>query len=233
MRLAQYIAHTGHCSRRQASRVIEQARVTVNGLLAGHLHFVDDNDEVAVDGELVTMISGHRYFLYHKPVGVDCNLNGDDPNSLIHFMPTDEGMRLFPVGRLDKDSSGLLVLTNDGHLANRWLSPKYKHAKEYEVSVIPSFWRQQRQDITLNDVFINGMNTPMLIKGKATTKCEVIVTDKLSFTISMTQGLNRQIRRMCANQGYKVTNLKRVAFAGFRLGELAIGTYKEVIISIK
>lgn len=231
MRLAQFIAQSGHSSRRQASRLIEQQRVRVNGVLATHLSFVDVEDHVMVDEQPLEIAQSNRYFLFHKPVGVDCNLNIDDKDSLIHLLPLSDTLRLFPVGRLDKDSCGLLILTNDGHLTHRWLSPQFKQPKCYEVCVLPTYWRQQQGAVLLDDKFITGMNTPMLIKGKATQQSELTISGYLTFTIVMMQGLNRQIRRMCAKQGYQVTHLKRVGFAGFRLGDLAVGAYKELTTS--
>lgn len=223
MRLAQFISMAGYCSRRQASRLIDDNKVIVNGKLAGQLTFVSAIDHVMINAIVLTLAPTFVCYRYHKPIGIDCNLDINDADSLIHHLPKQETIRLFPIGRLDKDSCGLLLLTNDGPLANRLLSPAFKQPKRYEVIVVPSFENTQQGVTSLDDQFIEGMNTPMVIKGHHTQPCEIDITGALSYTITMTQGLNRQIRRMSANQGFKVVHLKRVNFACISLLGLAVG----------
>jgi len=226
VRLAQFISSAGHCSRRQAARLIDDHQVIVNGVVADHLTFVTNTDEVMIGQVKLRLIEETFCYRYHKPVGIDCNLERNNPHSLIHHLPKDAPVRLYPIGRLDKDSCGLLLLTNDGQLANRLLSPTFKQPKIYEVSVTSSFENRQQGLMSLNDAFIEGMGQPILIKGRQTQPCIIVITGPLSFTITMTQGLNRQIRRMSANQGFKVRHLKRVEFAGIPLEGLSLGEYE-------
>lgn len=218
----------GHCSRRQASRLIDDNQVIVNDQPAGHLTFVCAKDSVVVQGKLLSQPSTFQYFIYHKPVGIDCNLQPQDPDSLIHVLAQLSDERLFPVGRLDKDSCGLLLLTNDGTLTNQLLSPEFKQPKCYQVTVTPSFSNLEKGNVTLTADFISQMNKPITIKGKRTGPCDITLIDDLSFEISLTQGLNRQIRRMCGNQGFTVTHLKRVSFAGVMLGDFKEGECREL-----
>lgn len=227
MRLTKMIGGVGYCSRRQASRLIEEGRVSVNGEGAQHLTFVDYDDKICIDGEAIDMSNEKYYFAYHKPVGIDCNLNIDDPDSLLHVMPQ-SFPRLFPIGRLDKDSCGLLLLTNDGELANRLLQPEFKQPKCYDVRVEPSFSNRSRNIVELSDDFQLQMNEPIMIKGKLTTACKITLTDDLRFTITLTQGLNRQIRKMCSHLGFNVTHLKRLSMANIMLGSLPTGEWRTV-----
>jgi len=184
LRLAQFISTAGYCSRRQASRLIDDNQVLVNGETAGHLTFVSASDDIVVEGNLLTAPS---------------------------------------------DSCGLLLLTNDGALTNQLLSPEFKQPKCYQVTVTPSFHNLQQGNSTLTADFITQMNQPITIKGKQTQPCDITLIDDLSFEISLTQGLNRQIRRMCATQGFTVTHLKRVSFAGVLLGDLEEGESRELV----
>lgn len=227
MRLAKMIGAAGYCSRRQASRLIEEGRVQVNDNVAQHLTFVECDDRIRIDGVLIDAVSEKHYFIYHKPVGIDCNLNVDDPDSLLHVMPQ-SFPRLFPIGRLDKDSCGLLILTNDGELANRLLQPEFKQPKCYEVCVQPNFNNRSRNKVTLCQDFQSQMNRPISIKGKLTTACKITLLNDLSFTITLTQGLNRQIRKMCSNLGFKVTHLKRLSMSNIVLGNLRAGEWRTV-----
>jgi len=227
MRLAKMIGGAGHCSRRQASRLIADGRVSVNGDIAHHLTFVDHEDKISIDGEVINVFNEKYYVVYHKPVGIDCNLNVSDPDSLLHLIPQ-SFPRLFPIGRLDKDSCGLLLLTNDGELANRLLQPQFKQTKCYEVCVEPSFSNRTNNNIALSDDFESQMNQPIMIRGKLTTVCEITLIDDLRFTITLTQGLNRQIRKMCSHLGFNVTHLKRLSMANIALGSLLSGEWRVV-----
>lgn len=227
MRLAKMIGAAGYCSRRQASRLIDAGRVEVNDSIAQHLTFVAPSDKIRIDGKEIRVFSEKHYVVYHKPVGIDCNLNVEDPNSLCHVIPTSLP-RVFPIGRLDKDSSGLLLLTNDGELTNRLLHPAFKQEKCYEVIVKPSFHNRSTNNLTFNTSFVSKMNQPLMIKGKQTAACEIELLDELSFNITLTQGLNRQIRRMCSNLGFYVTHLKRISLANITLSELAVGDFRSL-----
>jgi len=226
VRLAQFISRAGHCSRRQASRLIDDSQVLVNGVVAGHLTFITKADKVTIGEQEINTAEQFLCYRYYKPVGIDCNLELKNKASLIHYLPQDTSVRLYPIGRLDKDSCGLLLLTNDGKLTNRLLSPAFKRPKIYDVTVSPSFKNRQQGITSLNDTFINGMAQPLMIKGCATQPCDIVITGPLTFRITMTQGLNRQIRRMSANQGFKVTHLRRINFAGVSLAGLELGEYK-------
>ncbi|SFD73975.1 pseudouridine synthase [Pseudoalteromonas denitrificans DSM 6059] len=133
MRLAKYIGHSGYCSRKQASRHIDNGDVLVNGQAANHIDHVNEQDDITILGQKITVDINRVYYAYHKPVGVDCKLNIDDPASLLHHLP--KVQRVYPIGRLDKDSRGLLILTNDGEFCNQMTHPDFEHEKEYEVKV--------------------------------------------------------------------------------------------------
>lgn len=227
MRLAKMIGGAGYCSRRQASRLIEEGRVSVNDETAQHLTFVGYDDKICIDGEAIDICNEKYYVAYHKPVGIDCNLTIGDPDSLLHVMPQSLP-RLFPIGRLDKDSCGLLLLTNDGELANKLLHPEFKQPKCYDVCVEPSFSNRINNSVELSDDFQLQMNQPIVIKGKLTTACEITLTDELRFTITLTQGLNRQIRKMCSHLGFNVTHLRRLSMANIVLGSLGAGEWRTV-----
>ncbi|RZF81929.1 pseudouridine synthase [Pseudoalteromonas sp. CO325X] len=205
IRVAKFLSHAGVCSRRQASRLITAERVRVNGALAQHITHVSSHDHITVDGEEVLGLAPKRYFAYHKPVGIDCKLQPHNPHSLIHHLPA--GPRVYPVGRLDKDSRGLLILTNDGALCQRLSHPDFAHQKEYWVEV----------DKPLNPEFFVHMRSGITL-GEHTTRpcvCEPLSTTR--FKIILTQGLNRQIRKMAKHCGYRVTDLMRVRIGDYVL----------------
>ena len=230
MRLNKYIGDAGYCSRREADRLIEAGKVAVNGKTALVGMQVKEGDTVTVDGVLVGRSETDHKIIYafYKPRGVVCTM-ADEPDSLFRFLknrclenPFSENgfsARVYPIGRLDKDSDGLVLLTNDGELTNRILKTADNHQKEYAVKV--------NKDIT--DAFIRGMAAGVEIvdgnKGvKVTTrKCRVEKTGRRSFIIVLEQGLNRQIRRMCGAFGYEVTALRRVRIMNIRLNGLKEG----------
>ncbi|MGZ9897162.1 pseudouridine synthase [Shewanella gaetbuli] len=214
-RLAQYLAMCGVASRRQASRLIQSGRVTYNQRNATHIDMVDTQQplpDVMVDGVKICLPEAKVYWLYHKPVGVDCNLVADNPQSLIHLLPANE--RVFPVGRLDKDSRGLLILTNDGHLTQQLMHPDYQHSKTYHVTVNKPIDEQFLTSMAQGISYEKGQ------KAVKTQPCAVCQLDANQFKIVLTQGLNRQIRRMCQALGYKVIDLQRVAIGGLSLADL-------------
>ncbi|WP_105188650.1 pseudouridine synthase [Pseudoalteromonas sp. T1lg48] len=203
IRLAKYLSHAGVCSRRGASRLIDAGRVTVNGRAANHIDHVSEQDEIIVDGERVDGLAAKRYYAYHKPIGIDCKLKTEDSHSLIHHLPPQQ--RTYPIGRLDKDSRGLLILTNDGELCNQLAHPDHSHEKEYWVEV----------DKPLDEAFYSRMSAGVPVNGILTKPCVCTPLSPTRFKIILTQGLNRQIRKMARYCGYRVVDLLRV-----RIGQL-------------
>ncbi|MRI34599.1 23S rRNA pseudouridine synthase F [Endozoicomonas sp. OPT23] len=207
-RLAKYIAEAGYCSRRGASRLIDADRVTVNNRPANHIDHVTDQDQIHIDGELLNIDAERVYWLYNKPVGIDCVCKTDDKSSIIHKLPTSP--RAFPVGRLDKDSHGLLLLTNDGELCHRLIHPDFFHEKEYQVTV----------DKPVTPTFIETMVTGVQYRDVKTRPCKVEQTATNTFFITLTEGKNRQIRRMCKALGYMVVDLQRLRILNLLLSDL-------------
>ncbi len=203
IRLAKYLSHAGVCSRRGASRLIDAGRVTVNGRAANHIDHVSDQDEICLDGQRIDGLAPKRYYAYHKPVGIDCKLKTEDPSSLVHHLPPEQ--RTYPIGRLDKDSRGLLILTNDGELCNLLAHPDHSHEKEYWVEV----------DKPLDEAFFSRMSAGVPLDGTLTKPCVCTALSATRFKIILTQGLNRQIRKMARYCGYRVVDLLRV-----RIGQL-------------
>lgn len=218
-RLAKWIAHSGYCSRRAAERLITQQRVTLNGLPAKHTDLVDDTDTICIDQQPLNAMPARSYVLYHKPVGVDCNNRPDDKASIHQLLKT-LPHALFAVGRLDKDSSGLLLLTNDGDLCQRLLHPDYHHSKSYRVQT----------DTLLTEDIVHklaaGVSWQLGQNHYQSRPCQVKATGPQQFEIVLTQGLHRQIRYMCKALGYRVTALSRIAIGRLPLGELAVGQYR-------
>lgn len=221
MRLAKFLSLAGICSRRHAGRLIDAGLVTVNGQLAGHLTFVDGNETIIADGKSATLPEQYHYIIYHKPVGIDCVFKADNPNSIINQLNLP--MRLFPVGRIDKDSHGLMLLTNDGDWCNRLLSPQYEHPKRYLVSVEPLY---DLPDI--DEAFVASMSNGIVLNGVMTLPCEVELLATNRFAITLHQGLNRQIRRMAKSLGYLVVDLQRVSMGNLELGDLAVGQWRDL-----
>lgn len=220
MRLAQYIALTGLCSRRAATRLIRDARITIDGKIANHIDsisLIETNNElkalqdVCVDGQSVAAIEAKEYWIFNKQIGTDCRLLRNDPASLIHLLPIQP--RLYPVGRLDKDSHGLLLLTNDGDLTQRLMHPDFNHRKIYQVRLERHF----------DDNFLEEMAAGVSYKTVTTKPCRIQRLSDDQFEIILTQGLNRQIRRMSRALGYKVIDLKRIAIESLQLGALSEG----------
>jgi len=231
LRLAKFIGLAGVCSRRAASRLIEAGEVLVNDKVADHLTFVDDSDVVVIAKQRVTIDSDRVYVAYHKPVGIDCNFDSNDPASLLNHLSMPLKQRLFPVGRLDKDSHGLLLLTNDGECCHRLLSPTYKQRKTYIVHVSPSYTRTQAGKRTLDQHFANALEKGVMIDAQRTLPCLVTILSDSCFEIVLSQGLNRQIRKMAKTQGFVVTDLQRVAFANITLGDLGVGAQRSLSAS--
>jgi 23S rRNA pseudouridine2604 synthase len=216
VRLNKYISSTGVCSRREADAWIETGRVTSNGAVATLGTQVNEGDQVCVDGR--PLASGPRriYIALNKPVGITCTTERDVPGNIVDFIGHRE--RIFPIGRLDKESEGLILLTNDGDIVNEILRVENAHEKEYEVTV----------DRPVTEIFLNGTASGVRILGTVTRPCKVRRIARATFRIILTQGLNRQIRRMCSFFGYKVVRLQRVRIINLTLAGLEVGQWREL-----
>ncbi|MBC7887786.1 MAG: 23S rRNA pseudouridine(2604) synthase RluF [Ferruginibacter sp.] len=212
--LNKYISETGFCSRREADKYIEQGRVTINEKPAVKGNRVMPGDVVEIDGEPVKNKDKAVYLVFNKPVGITCTTDLKDKHNIISFI--NYKSRIFPVGRLDKPSEGLIFLTNDGDIVNKILRAGNMHEKEYIVTT----------DKPLNAAFIDKMSNGIRILDQITKKCFVKQEGKNRFRIILTQGLNRQIRRMCLALGYAVITLKRVRIMNITLADLPVGKWR-------
>jgi 23S rRNA pseudouridine2604 synthase len=214
--LNKYISSTGFCSRREADKLIEQARVTINDELVLPGARVGPGDKVAIDGEPIKGASAKRpiYIAFNKPIGITSTTDLKDPTNIISFVGHPK--RIFPVGRLDKDSDGLIFLTNDGDIVNKILRASNNHEKEYIVTV----------DKAIDSDFVASMSNGIPMLGTRTKKCFVRQEGSRRFRIILTQGLNRQIRRMCEHLGYRVQTLTRVRIMNVQLGNLPVGKWR-------
>ena len=214
--LNKYISSSGVCSRREAEKFIKEGRVTINGKSTQLGNRVGKKDIVKLDGRLVVPKNITLYIALNKPVGIVSTTDDREPDNIVQHINYPE--RLFPIGRLDKPSEGLIFLTNDGDIVNKILRAGNNHEKEYFVSVNKS----------ISDDFIKKMGSGIPILGTITQKCIVEkVSDKI-FKIILTQGLNRQIRRMCEYLDYEVTKLKRTRIMNVELGYLQTGDWREL-----
>lgn len=214
--LNKYISSTGICSRREADRMIEAGRVTINGTVAQKGNRVEEGDEVLLDGKPLRDKPASLYLALHKPPGITCTTDTNDKDNIIHFINYPQ--RIFPIGRLDKASTGLILLTNDGDVVNKILREENNHEKEYVVKV--------KEIIT--PVFLKIMATGVPILGTVTKRCRVEQVNNHVFKIILTQGMNRQIRRMCEALNYKVVSLKRIRVMHIELGSLKPGQWREL-----
>ncbi|MGB3591290.1 MAG: 23S rRNA pseudouridine(2604) synthase RluF [Nonlabens sp.] len=217
IRINKYLSEQGYCSRRAADKLIEQERVTINGVVPAMGTKVQPQDIVAVDGKTVSKEKeAPVYLAFNKPVGIVCTTDTRvEKDNIVDFInyPT----RIFPVGRLDKMSEGLIFMTNDGDIVNKILRARNNHAKEYIVMV----------NRTITDRFIQRMSSGIPILDTVTRECEVEQLDRKVFRIVLTQGLNRQIRRMCEYLEYQVVALKRVRIMNVKL-DLPTGEYRDL-----
>lgn len=213
MRINKLLSNLGYCSRKEANRIIEDNRVTVNGMLAIPGQWVEEEDTILIDGEPVPVMK-KVYIALNKPVGIICTSARDIENNIIDFM--DYPHYIFPVGRLDKESQGLIIMTNDGDLANKILESENEHEKEYIVTVNNEF----------DDDFIKKMSGGVEIKGGKTKICKVTRISRDTFNIILTQGLNRQIRRMSKVFGYEVTRLERIRIVNIEIDDIEIGKWR-------
>lgn len=212
--LNKYISDTGFCSRREADRFIEECRVTINGKDAHKGNRVKEGDVVQVDGEPLKKKKQAVYIMLNKPKGVTCTTDLKDKTNIIDFISYKT--RIFPIGRLDKLSEGLIFLTNDGDIVNKILRAGNAHEKEYVVTT----------DKPIDSTFVNNMRNGVRIMGTVTNKCFVKQEGDNHFRIILTQGLNRQIRRMCETLGYRVTSLKRIRIMNFTVSGLQPGKWR-------
>ena len=214
IQINKYISNSGFCSRREAEKLIEQARVTINDEMVLVSARVYPGDEVAIDGERIKNNQKPIYIALNKPVGVTSTTDLSDKTNIISFI--NHPKRIFPVGRLDKDSEGLILLTNDGDIVNKILRAGNNNEKEYIVTV----------DKELTGEMIRQMGAGVKILGERTKPCYIRQEAARRFRIILKQGLNRQIRRMCAEFGYKVKTLKRIRIMHIQLSNLAIGKWR-------
>ena len=216
VRINKYIADAGICSRRKADELIRQGKVTINGHMAEAGEKVRNTDKVIADGRVITGKPDKVYLAFHKPKGVVCTADTDDERNVIDYL--NYPVRLTYCGRLDKDSEGLILMTNQGDLAEAIAHARGRHEKEYLVTV----------DKGIDKAFVEKMSSGVRILNTTTRPCTVEKVSKFRFRIILTQGLNRQIRRMCEALGYRVTELIRVRVMNISLNGLEIGLWRRI-----
>ena len=218
IRINKFLSSLGTYSRRQVDKLIKEKRIKVNKKYAKLGIKVSINDEITIDGELILIKSKKKkpvYLILNKPIGIECTTNLNVNNNIIDFLGYPK--RIFPVGRLDKDSEGIIFLTNDGDIVNKILRSENNNEKEYEVRV----------NKKINSDFLNQMSGGVKIKNVTTKPCKIEKINNYTFKIILTQGLNRQIRKMCRHFNYKVKNLKRTRIINISLGSLKIGKFRK------
>jgi len=218
VRINKFLSEKGPYSRRGVDKLIEEKRITVNDKVVKLGTKVSLNEKIKIDGELVFKPKKKRkniYLLFNKPIGIECTTNQDVNNNIIDFIGYPS--RLFPVGRLDKDSEGLIFLTNDGDIVNKVLRSERNNEKEYIVKVNKKITKE----------FVNKMSKGVKIKNIQTKPCTIKKINNYTFQIILTQGLNRQIRKMCALFEYKVKSLVRTRIMDIKLGNLKVGKYRK------
>lgn len=211
-----FISASGYCSRRAAERLVAAGVVRINGVIAEKNSVVASQDIVEINGEVIQLSNEKDYIILNKPVGITCTGLQTVEGNIIDFV--DYPKRLFPVGRLDKDSEGLIILTNDGPIAHKILHSENGHEKEYIVTVNKPF----------DDEFITSMSNGVPIGDITTKKCVVTRVDEHTFRIVLTQGLNRQIRKMAKHFGFKVIKLKRIRIMNIQLEDLEVGKWRSL-----
>ena len=217
-RINKYLSELGYCSRRMADRLIDEGKVTINGKIPKIGTKVEEGDQVEVKGQRIEKSKKQKkiYLAFNKPVGIVCTTDTRvEPDNVIDFIKYPK--RIFPIGRLDKSSEGLILLTNDGDIVNKILRARNNHEKEYIVKV----------NRPINTDFIQAMSNGVQILDTITKNCFVKQLGQKKFKIILTQGLNRQIRRMCESLGYRVRSLKRVRIINIKL-DLPTGKYREL-----
>lgn len=222
MRLNKHIAETGFCSRREADRLIAEKRVAINGKPGGIGSQVEDGDKVLIDGQALPERRNaapgrrHVYIALYKPVGITCTTEHAVKGNIVDFV--DHRDRIFPIGRLDKDSEGLILLTSNGDIVNEILRSENAHEKEYLVGV----------NKAVTPEFLSGMARGVRVHGQLTKPCKATRIAKFGFRIVLTQGLNRQIRLMADAFGYRVTQLRRIRIVNIKLGALKVGQWRNL-----
>ncbi len=222
MRLNKFISSTGFCSRRKADELIKDGKVIINGNVATLGQVANSDDEIYVEGQLIGPIQNDVYLILNKPMGITCTTERHIVGNIIDYVNHSE--RIFPIGRLDKDSEGLILLTNDGDIVNKILREENNNKKEYIVTVnkaiTPSFLKDMSNGVKIYN--------PVKNEYTITKKCEVVKIDSNTFKITLSQGLNRQIRRMCSHFGYSVVNLKRIKVMDLTLEGLQTGEWRNL-----
>ena len=218
IRINKFLSEAGVCSRREADRQVENGNVTIDGKIAVMGDRIFDGQKVCFMGKEVTLEEEKILLAVHKPAGIVCTAEKREKNNIVDFIHYPK--RIYPVGRLDKDSTGLILMTNQGELVNKIMRAGNMHEKEYIVTV----------NKPVTDAFLRGMSggVPLVELGVTTRKCKVERLGKRKFKIILTQGYNRQIRRMCEYFGYRVEELQRVRIMNIHLGDLAPGTYRKL-----
>ncbi len=215
MRINKLLSNYGICSRREANRLIEENRIKVNGRLCKQGQWVEEEDIILIDNEPIP-VKDKVYIVLNKPVGITCTAAKEVKDNIIDFMDYKE--YIFPVGRLDKASQGLILMTNDGELANKILESENEHEKEYIVTVDKAF----------DDFFIKGMSEGVEICGVKTRPCKVSRITEDTFRIILTQGLNKQIRRMTKTFGYTVVRLERIRIINIKIDGIDTGKWRNL-----
>ncbi|MBP6533575.1 MAG: pseudouridine synthase [Arenimonas sp.] len=222
VRVNKYISETGYCSRREADQLVSEGRVKVNGKVPSLTTRVEEGDEVLIDGQGLRQRKAkpgarkHVYIALNKPVGITCTSDETVKDNIVGFV--DHEQRIFPIGRLDKDSEGLILLTSNGDIVNELLRAENRKEKEYLVAV----------NKQVSDEFLRGMAKGVRLHRDLTLPCKTRKIAPYGFAITLTQGLNRQIRLMAAAFGYRVTQLRRVRIINVKLGALKIGQWRNL-----
>lgn len=216
MRINKFLSKAGYCSRRKADDLVNNGRVQVNGAVATIGMDVTGEDIVMVNGEIVMIEDNNEYIVFNKPRGITVTTATHDDTNIIDYISYHK--RIFPIGRLDKDSEGLILLTNDGEIVNKILKSRYDHEKEYIVTV----------NKKLTKAVMEKLARPVKLEVGTTKPSKVQKIDEYTFRIIITQGLNRQIRRMCEVFGYRVRKLKRIRIINIKLNNLPVGQWKKI-----
>lgn len=218
IRINKYLSECGYCSRREADRLLEDGRITIDGEKALMGVKILPGQNICVDGTPVMKEEESILIAFHKPKGIVCTTSKKDKNNIVDYI--NYGKRIYPIGRLDKDSEGLILLTNQGELVDKILRGSNYHEKEYIVHVDKKITKAMVEKLS-NGIYLEALD-------KTTRPCKIKVIDETCFKIILTQGLNRQIRRMCETVGYRVVRLKRIRVMNIELGYLRVGTYRKV-----
>lgn len=227
IRLNKFLSDAGFCSRREGDRLVEQGRVFVNGIKAVMGQKVTLSDVIKVDNETVSREDEQIFIAFNKPVGVECTSDTSNPDNIIDYINYPK--RIYPIGRLDKNSQGLILLTNDGSLVNNILKASNYHEKEYVVTVdkpiTDEFLKKMSEGVEID---VPQRNSDKKTVRRVTRPCKITIVNRHTFNIVITQGLNRQIRRMCDALGYNVQKLKRIRIMNIMLDNLPKGAYRDV-----